>query len=198
MTQISILAINIIPAQTSKGDSYEQVEVTYKDLSYNNTTKTKKIMPFGSSKQVHTVLKGATNGQVFDVETVKNNAGYIDWLSIKPGVAGQEQSSPQSVQPAQSYTPRQGAVGQQTASAPARTSTYETPEERAKKQVYIIRQSSSSTAVAALSVGAKAPLKVADVVAFARELEAYVFDTGAKQEAKNDTGFDDMTDDIPY
>jgi len=48
-------------------------------------------------------------------------------------------------------------------------STYETPEERAKKQVYIVRQSSIT---AAIGVGKK---NVADVIATAKEFEAYVF-----------------------
>ena len=36
-------------------------------------------------------------------------------------------------------------------------SNFETPEERAKKQVYIVKQSSISNALVVLSVGAKAP-----------------------------------------
>ena len=191
MTQISIIAVAIIPAKTTKGDSYEQLEVTYKDLSYNNTTKTKKIMPFGSSKQVHTVLKGATNGQVFDVETVKNSAGYIDWLGIKPGTEGQEVANVPSVQSVPSNAPIRG----QTSAAPARTSTYETPEERAKKQVYIVRQSSLSAAIATLSIGAKSALKPADVIEVAKEYTDFVFDMNPASE--QGTGFDDMDSDVP-
>ena len=52
--------------------------------------------------------------------------------------------------------------------------TKPSPEERAARQVYIIRQSSLSNATAILSVGAKS-LKVSDVIATAKELEDFVF-----------------------
>lgn len=57
----------------------------------------------------------------------------------------------------------------------ARTSTYETPEERAKKQVYIVRQSSLSNALTALAIGAKTPPKPDEVIELARKYEDYVF-----------------------
>ena len=60
-------------------------------------------------------------------------------------------------------------------SQPSR-STYETPEERAKKQVYIIRQSSFSSAIAGLGAGSKAPVKFEDALAYAKNIEKYIFD----------------------
>lgn len=194
--QIQIINIAQTQAMTKANKPYTVVEATFKNLTFQGKVEAKKIMPFGENSNAHKALINAQNGDVFDVQVVKNSAGYNDWVAVTPGVAGQETSAPKD--PNAGYAAPGVSRGQQVSAAPARTSTYETPEERAKKQVYIIRQSSSSTAVAALSVGAKAPLKVADVVAFARELEAYVFDTGAKQEAKDDTGFDDMSDDVPY
>lgn len=53
-------------------------------------------------------------------------------------------------------------------------STYETPEERAKKQVYIVRQSSVNAAIALLKTDKRVPAKeeIADTAQF---FEAYVF-----------------------
>ena len=53
-------------------------------------------------------------------------------------------------------------------------SNYETKEERAARQVLIVKQSSLSTAVSALAVGAKSTPSAADVIAYAKQLEQYV------------------------
>ena len=70
-------------------------------------------------------------------------------------------------------------------------SNYETKEERAQRQVYIIRQSSISSAVELLGTGAK----TADVIATAKEFEAYVFAKEANP--TKEVNFDDLEDDIP-
>lgn len=72
---------------------------------------------------------------------------------------------------------------------PANTSqgkgTWETPEERAKKQVYIVRQSSISAAVA-LAATKKVPPTAEDVIATAKLFEAYVFSDGAESDPDMD------------
>lgn len=189
MTQISIINITVVPSTTKAGKPYEQLEVVYKDLSYNDTVKSKKIMPFGDSKNVFDALKGATNGQVFDVQVVKNQAGFNDWIAATPGTAGAPSAASQP--PAQAAS----RVSPVPAATPQRANTFETPEERAKKQVYIVRQSSLSAAIATLGVGAKSALKPADVIAVAKEYTDFVFDLyPAPVDA---TGFDDMNDDVP-
>ena len=82
---------------------------------------------------------------------------------------------------------RVGAV-----STAPRTSTYETPEERAIKQVYIVRQSSISASINFLNHDGD----VGDVLRVAKQFEAYVFgkDTEAPKEVSNE--FSDMEDDI--
>ncbi len=54
--------------------------------------------------------------------------------------------------------------------------TYETPEERAQRQVYIIRQSSLSSAIA-FSATLKTPLPLKEVLKVAEEMSAFVFQT---------------------
>lgn len=53
-------------------------------------------------------------------------------------------------------------------------SSYPTDEERAKTQVYIVRQSNITAAINTLSVGAKF-VKPDDVMALAKRYEDYVF-----------------------
>lgn len=192
--QIQIINIATTEALTKANKPYTVVEATFKNLSFQGKVEAKKIMPFGENSNAHKALINAQNGDVFDVQVVKNSAGYNDWVAVTPGVAGSPSPTTQSVQPAQ--TAGRVLPASSAASAPARTSTYETPEERAKKQVYIVRQSSLSAAIATLGAGAKSALKPSDVIAVAKEYEAFVFDTAAAP--ADDTGFDDMTDDVPY
>lgn len=71
-------------------------------------------------------------------------------------------------------------------------STYETPEERAKRQVYIIRQSSLTNAISVLKTEKNTPTP-ADVFALAQEMVDWVMENDVKSPAS----FDDMMDDIP-
>jgi len=81
---------------------------------------------------VYAAVQGFKEGDLLDVEITKNDAGYNTWASVKLSEATTGAGSATS-------------AGSKT--APART-TYETPEERAKKQVYIIKQSCLAQAVA--------------------------------------------------
>ena len=71
-------------------------------------------------------------------------------------------------------------------------STYETPEERAKKQVYIVRQSSITAALTMLGSKAK---DVATVIEVAKQFEDYVFDRGEQKQYTDDVA-DIESDDI--
>lgn len=184
---MQIQIINVAKSnQTSKaGKPYEQLEVTFKNITYGGKVEAKKLMPFGENKNAFEALKNANNGDSFDVTVVKNTAGFNDWP-----VVGPVGSAPAAV-PSAGFTPASAPSAQ---AAPARGG-WETPEERAKKQVYIIRQSSLSTAVAALSTGSKTPPEADAVITYAKQLEAYVFELAAPAEDKS--GFDTMFEDVP-
>ena len=119
----------------------------------------KKLFGFGANKPAFEALTGAAQGSSFDISVTKNDAGYNDWTSCKPAGAAQSASTGVASQSA-------GTVS----GATTVKSTYETPDERAKKQVYIIRQSSITSAISSLAVGAKSALKPEDVLVVA---EAY-------------------------
>jgi hypothetical protein len=161
--KIKVLSVTVTTVPTAKG-SYQMADVAFKNLTFGKV-EAKKIMSFGATAAAFTTMSTAQQGDEFDVEVVKNDKGYNDWTKVSKSDGTTEEK-----QPAPSF--QRGASTTQ----PAR-STYETPEERAKKQVYIVRQSSISAAVATLSVGSKS-VKSDDVIAMARQYESYVFGTG--------------------
>lgn len=176
--QIQIIATSVETKPTAKG-SYQQLEVTYKNLSYQGKVESKKLMSFGANANAFKTLADAPTGSQWEVTVVKNAQGYNDWTTVVAATATSVLA----------YVPN-------TANKPAATttrSTYETPEERAQRQIYIIRQSSISSAIATLSVGAKS-VKPEEVLAIAKQYENYVFDV----KDPGPSGFEDLPDfDVP-
>jgi len=175
---ITILSVDIKTVPTQKG-SYQKAEVAYKNNTFQGKVEGKQVMSFGATANTFKVLASAQSGETYEVEIIKNDKGYNDWISLTPATAGLS-TAPGAAPAATSNKP--------TTATPVR-STYETPEERAAKQVYIIRQSSLSAAVATLSVGAKA-LKPDDVISLATKYVNFVM--GVKD--KGASGFDDLPD----
>lgn len=149
------------------GRSYQSMEVTYKDQS--GKTSSKKLMSF-SNPSVFNAAKNWQKGDAVNVITQKDDQGYWQWT----GIGGDENVAEQ---PKQSATPTR-VTG----------SNYETKEERAARQVLIVRQSSVASAVAALAIGAKSAPSAADVIKYAKDIESYVF--GQAQT------IDELTDDL--
>ena len=169
---ITILSVDIKTTPTAKG-SYQTADVAYKNNSFQGKVEGKKVMSFGATKDSFTTLATAQPGESYEVTVVKNDKGYNDWVSMAKATAGA--SSP--------------AAAPSKAPNAAPRSTYETPEERAQRQVLIVRQSSLSSAVNTLTAGANTPPSVESVIALAKAYEGYVFGTGA-------SGFDDLPSDI--
>jgi hypothetical protein len=189
-TKISVIAVAIDTKPTSKG-SYQVAEVTYKDVDKNKVA-SKKIMSFAKPESIFKTMALAKQGEVYDVELIKNEGtGYWDWTNVTKGSVGDNAS-----------------VSTTASKAPPAASTatkggWETPAERAAKQIYIVRQSSISAAVNALSVGAKVHPKAAEVINYARELEQYVFETDraqavASKDVERIPEFGDLEDPLPF
>jgi hypothetical protein len=176
------MLINIIDVGTpnthaaKNGRSYQSIEVTYK--GDNGQTATKKLMSF-SNPTVFSHIKDLTKGDQVNVTTTKDDNGYWQWTAI-----GGSETAPMQ---AQASSPTTG--GRVTGS------NYETKEERAARQVYIVRQSSISAAIGALTVGAKSAPTSESILSLAREFEAYVF---AKEEPKSNSVWNDseLVDDV--
>ena len=172
--QISILNVQSTTQTAKSGKPYQQLEVAYKNLTFSGKIESKKLMPFGAQKAAFDALANAATGSVFEVTVVKNDAGYNDWTAIVQAPPGAAAASPQAAP---------GSINK--GNTVQVKSTYETPEERAKKQVYIIRQSSLSSAISMLTPGAKSPLKVSEVIDIADELFAWVMQS-PEQSVKQD------------
>lgn len=180
---IKIVAVASELKTNAKGTSYKSLTVDFRDE--NNKLSSKTINVFGAQKRTGEILEEASPGQVYEVTAVKNNAGYWDWIDAR--ITTEQLGSTSTVSTAQ-------------ASSKPQTNTsrgFETPEERAKKQVYIVRQSSLANAVATLSVGVKTPPSPEDVIKVARLYEGYVFDTnvGAEDVVKAPASVADLQDD---
>lgn len=180
---ITILNVTNTTVPTAKG-SYQKLDVAYKNNTFQGKVEGKTLMSFGANKPAFEAFSQNPVGESFDVEVVKNDKGYNDWVKVTKAGVAQASSAP---------TP---SFGNKTGN-PAPKSTYETPEERAQRQVYIIRQSSIASAVAALSAGAKAPVKVDDVTAYAQTLVDYVMGNDKKQDVPFKNDFSDMSNEFP-
>lgn len=147
---IEILDVTVeeVPRPSGKG-SYEKATVAYKNSEGKVEAKT--LMDWANKEVWPTIVK-AKKGDTFSIDREKNAKGFWDWV----GIAKQD-----------------GVV---TPSAPSKAPakpTYETPDERAQRQVYIIRQSSLTNAINLLGEGAK----VEDVLKTATIFVDYVMQT---------------------
>ncbi len=151
--------------KTQRG-SYQVLEVSYRNDQ--GQIQGKKIVSF-SNPQVFKDIQTFQKDDRLDITATKDDSGYWQWQSIrKEGEAGS------STAPVASNS---------SAKTRVTGSNYETSEERAKRQVYIVRQSSISSAVQLLT-SSKKDASVDDVLAMAKTFEAYVFDTGSQDEVE--------------
>jgi hypothetical protein len=189
--KIKIIAVELSKATDKSGKPYTVVEVSYKNLSYKGAIESRKIMPFGATADTNKLLAKASAGEFYDINVVKNDKGYNDWVAA---VLSDEDTPAAAPATSGKAAPASAAVSA-TTSVPK--STYETAEERAKKQVYIVRQSSITSAMAFLQMtGEQGTARVADVLDLAKKFENYVF--GIETPAKAPyVDLADMEDDIP-
>lgn len=157
------LNVEVVRVQTEPKGKYQVASVDYKgpDGRIDN----KKLVSF-ANKDVFKLFSNAQQGDVFDVTSEKDGNGYWQWTSAV--------SAGKVVAPASGNTATNSGTRSNTGTASPR-STYETPEERAKKQVYIVRQSSVSSAIDLLKSPKGTP-DVEEVIAVAKQFESYVFD----------------------
>ena len=172
---VNIVDVGAPSTHASKnGRSYQIIEVTYKNES--GQIANKKLMSF-SNPSVFNHVKSLAKGDSLNVTTEKDAAGYWQWTGIgDEAAAGTTQAKPAN-------------GGRVTGS------NYETKEERAARQILIVRQSSLSSAVALVSATSTEPTTTDNVITIAKKFEAYVF--GSEANPTKEVNFDDMEDDIP-
>lgn len=176
---VKVVSVNRedIPNKNGKG-TYGKLTVAYRDDKGKLSEKS--ILSFTTP----TVFKHFEKSNPGDEVNVKSEkvGDYWNWTAILAD-GDVSQSAPTS----------------NTTSTATRVtgSNYETKEERAVKQRYIIKQSSLSAAVNVLTVGAKTPPSTEDILALADKFVDYVFDDNVNELALK-TSVEDLEDDIPY
>lgn len=168
------MQIEVVNVSVEDKGKYNMAVVAYRE---NGQLKEKKIMSFGAASAVYKVLSKASQGQKFDVKATKNDKGYWDWTEIT-------ESNGES------------SKGGSTLGNPAPKSNYETAEERAMRQVLIVRQSSVSNAIEYLKANPKKVPTVQEVLMVAKQFEDYVFGKN-QQEAAASSSLSEMKDDLP-
>lgn len=183
--KIQVLSVSTETKPTQKG-SYQMLEVAYKDLSNGGKVSAKKLMSF-TNKEVFSVLAVAKAADVFDVVMEKGEK-YWDWVKVTKGQASLSDAA----------TSVAKTTGPQSVSGGNRG--FETPEERAKKQIYIVRQSSLSSAIDLLTANVKTQPTVEEVIKIAQLFESFVFGTRVVEDVvSQDVGtIESIEEDIPF
>ena len=197
---ISVGQVQTVP--TKNGKSYQVIEVAYKK---EGKIEGKKILSFVSPAVFNAVQK-LGQGEVCYVETEKgapNAAGqsFWQWNSISSASDAQTQGTRSGT----SASPVQSTQGSPSSPTTKTASSYETKEERAARQVMIVRQSSLSSAIALADATGDKKVTATTIIATAKEFEAFVLGTepptppsaSKRSIEKYDPALDDFPDDIP-
>lgn len=177
----TVVQINM-NAQIKKQDGgfYEGWQLIYNTPTGEVKTIAKPSQSLKYNGPLKSALSGLVPGDEFTMEMDKNKAGFWDVKDCTKGVANA---------PGQQPNPN----AQKVAATPSK-STYETSEERAAKQVYIVRQSSIANAINFLNVSGAKKHTTEEALAIAKKFEDFVF---GKDVADAPQGFDDFENDMP-
>ena len=139
--QVNVVDVSTLNTHQAKnGRQYQSIEVMYKNDQ--GQAQSKKLMSF-ANPNVFKAAQSWEKGDVIHVSTYKDNNGYWQWTAVgsAEGVTDtrNDNSSPVKAEASSTKTRVTG-------------SNYETKDERAARQVMIVRQSSLSNAVATLAI----------------------------------------------
>jgi hypothetical protein len=175
------IQIQFISADVEDKGKWKMAEIAYKDVVKGQVS-SKKLMSF-NFPVVYKTLVDAKKGEVYTITMEKSDKGFWDWTAAALST---------SVDTGSGGIPE----GPTSKGFTSPKSTYETPEERAKKQVYIVRQSSLSAAVETLKTDKKNPTP-AEVIAVAKQYETFVFGLDQQPPKLEDLPTTEEFEDIP-
>jgi len=160
-----------IEIQKQAGGVYQGSRLTYRDVAGSIKEQCFTAQTLKYSPAIKVALGNLSAGEQFNM--VKEKEG--EFWNVKSLTAGVQQEVALASQVIA------GNAAAKSFASPK--STYETPEERAKKQVYIIRQSSITAALNMLGTKAKT---VADVTSIAKQFEDYVMGRDSFEDIESD------------
>ena len=120
-------------------------------LKFESDGKTQERKMFSFNSDSYKALKDAKPDQVYEVKLEKDKNGYWQWASVVEVTGSAAAAS----------------------TGTSRASTFETPEERARRQVLIVRQNALTNAVAVVARGDLA-VNLDEIEGIARNFEAWV------------------------
>jgi hypothetical protein len=158
--KVTINSVNVEWIQKGKS-KYGKAAVSY---TFNGEQRNSNIMSFVNPNVFKQVQE--LEGQEVEVTLTKNAQGYSEWSSISAGgiTASKDGNTPTA--PATSTR----VTG----------SNYETSEERAQRQVYIVKQSSISSAISLLKTEQNSP-SVEEVLSVAQSFVDFVFGNNTEE-----------------
>lgn len=197
----------------TKGGGYSQIEAAFKkqDKDGKWVLDGKKLVDFNTkdnpgNKAVYDYCSSLQEGATVRV-TAEKGEKFWNWVKLEP-VGSDEVPAETNAGESQGTKPvsvdNAGVAGRGESSSQPRGrvtgSNYETPAERARRQIYIVRQSSITAALDLLKAittpGVAGngqpyiPITSEQVIEQAKKFEAYVFEKPA--------AFKDFEDDIPF
>ena len=181
---IKVVSKDITTKPTAKG-SYQMITLAFRN-EQSGKLEEKKLVPFGGEHNARCfkIAQDASEGRLYEV-TAEKGEQYWEWKDMKA-------LPPDTVVNASVAAPVKSNSLQTTTGA----RTYETAEERAERQVLIVRQSSLSAAVATLAIGAKSVVDPSKVLELAQQYTNFVFQKEAKT-AQTSLFTDEELTDIP-
>lgn len=150
--RITVLKVNVADVQGQKGP-YKAAELAYKNEA--GQVKSFKVLSF--NRNVFDVVSKTNPNEVLEVNFQKDIKGF--WQMTDAKATGEIATG----------------VVTDTHSAGSTKGNWETTEERSRKQVYIVRQSSISNALAFLLHQKTGKPEIADVLKVADEFTQFVF-----------------------
>ncbi|HET8689565.1 MAG TPA: hypothetical protein VFM18_23390 [Methanosarcina sp.] len=179
-----IKIINVDIESVQGRTTYEKAEVLYEAFGKKDT---KNIVSF-SNPEVFKTIKDSKKGDEFEVTVTKDKNGYNQWSSIGP--VGSSQPASAASNGADNKPKSAGSLGGRD---------YESKEERDRRQVLIVRQSSLTNAIAVLTTGSKTPPDPEAVKKLAQEFVDFVFQADTSfSNVDLFTQDNDLDKDIPY
>jgi len=157
---IQVFSVTTGTGTSAAGKPYQKAEIAFKNMD-SGKVESKNITQYS---KVFKQVAEAITGQTYNVTVVKNDkTGYWDWEGFALAQPGQVPVAAPTAAP-----------GFKSAAVAAPKSNYETPEERAKRQVFIVKQSSITAALKMIELNKDKPT-FANVTSLAQELSDWVF-----------------------
>lgn len=178
--QIRVIGVTTTAKPSSTG-GYTEASIAYRNLATNKVEE-KKLVSFKFA-DVFATLSTAAPDSTWEITATKGEK-YWDWTEAKT-LSADAAAAPVATPAAQS-----GSYGRGTT---VEKKTFETPEERAQRQLYIIRQNALTNAVETVTGGLGGGLD--DILPLAEKYFKWTMQVTTKDPVK---ALLDMSDDIPF